>query len=202
MISMMMKRKARKDQTMGASRSWMHGSALLVMTLGLIACQTPQLMTADQQLRQGLGFAQSPHIDAAELFLKNALEGYRAAGDEIGLAKANWALAELYKSRRYQDLQTPPATTEAYQRSARLFQTAAQLYTSQGRSALAASAHMGAANAELLANRIAQSCVEYRLAESMAQLPATRLEVTAAAKLDENMKFLADLTVVCAVNPQ
>ncbi|WP_410209877.1 hypothetical protein [Aquirhabdus sp.] len=173
----------------------------LALMFALTACQAPQPMTADQQLHQGLGFAQSAHIDSAEHFLQSALHGYTEAGDVIGQAKANWALAELYKSKRYQDLQTPPATTEGYQHSAELFQTAAELYESQGRTALAASAHMGAANAQLLANQIAASCVQYRQAESLANLPATRLDVAASAKLDENMKFLADLAIVCAANP-
>lgn len=171
----------------------------VTVATALTACQQAPVMSTDQRLQLGLGVAQSARLKDAEKVLTTVLQEYQQTQNTAGIAKASFGLAELYKSKRYQDQLTPPSTTEHYQQAATLYVQSAQAYQSLHRPALQASALVGAANAYLLSDQVAPACTTFAQAQDLAELPAVKADQEAYNSLTRSMRFFSDLAVVCAL---
>lgn len=181
---------------------------VLWLTLGglLAACQMPALSTptlsTDQRMQLALGVAQSERVELAATSLLTVQAEYQRDHNRLGEARAAFALGELYKSKRWQDQQQPPETINSYIRSADFYQQAATLYQQLERPALEASAHIGAANAFLLADQLPQACQNFDQAQLLASDPRIAQDRQSAEALQRSLQFFSDLTVVCAIRPR
>lgn len=169
---------------------------LVLISVSLLACQTTPL-PPQQQLQLGLGLSKHGNLAHAQAVLQQAWTGFSQAQDRHGQAKTAFALGELYKSTRWQDTLQPPATLESYRQASAYFEQAAQLYVSLGQPLVAGSAYIGAANAALLADRLAQACAYHQQALQLAEATSNPEQQAAQAELQKNLTFFADLTVVC-----
>ncbi|MEY2862671.1 MAG: hypothetical protein RLY58_378 [Pseudomonadota bacterium] len=174
---------------------------LLGLTLWLSACQSQSVLSTEQRVQLALGVAQSARPDGAESLLQAANADYVAANDALGDARTLFALGELYKSKPWQDRQVPPNTLNSYLKSADFYARAAVRYQQLQKPALEAAAHVGEANAYLLADQLPKACATFALAQDIATDPRINDDPTSAAQLTRSMRFFADLTVVCLTQP-
>jgi tetratricopeptide (TPR) repeat protein len=168
----------------------------------LLGCQTAPPLSTEQQVTLALGVAQSARADAAEILLQKAYSTYAAAHNTLGEARTLLALGELYKSKPWQDLQTPPATINSYIQAADHFANAAERYQQLNQPALEAAAYVGQANAYLLADQLPHACQSFEHAQRLATDPRIAQDPTRAAALERSLRFFADLTVVCVSQPR
>jgi hypothetical protein len=174
---------------------------LLGLNVVLNACQPRQELSTPQRVQLALGLAQHQHPEDAEQLLLAAHTNYVAAKDELGDARTLFALGELYKSKAWQDHQTPPNTINSYLKSADFYASAAARYQQLNQPALDAAAHVGQANAYLLADQLPKACATFDVAQQLAADPRIAQEPISAAQLKRSMRFFADLTVVCLTLP-
>ena len=188
--------------TSQSNRRALYRHVLLLAFGGMLAgCQTPSMST-DQRMQLALGVAQSERVDVAETSLLTMQAEYQRDHNRLGEARAAFALGELYKSKRWQDQQQPPETINSYVRAADFYQQAATLYQQLEQPALEASAHVGAANAFLLADQLPKACQNFEEAQRLASDPRMAQDRKNAEVLERSLQFFSDLTVVCAIRPR